>query len=313
MSKLNPIKIMRGVWRRVNQRAQDMIFPDYAMIRRIPQHLDMISLGSTPARFAIDYAGTDVKGFNLAVCPQTLEYDMRMLKNMHSFLDDNGPRVAALVLCPFSLLKDRYRHEDGPLSRDLRYYLILHHAMINGYDEAVYQRLRHKAPLLLASRANLRTALRRPLMRKLAATTNGLGADGMRESARSYIAGWSREFGLGDLAAGNMSADASRALGDNAALIGDMVRFCAERDIRLVAVVPPLSQALRDMIPDSFIEKNLYAPLRGTGVPVFDFAAEPGLADDDNCFVDALCLNAAGRRTFTRRLTDGLKQHGILR
>ncbi|MDO4319841.1 MAG: hypothetical protein Q4C34_04625 [Bacteroidales bacterium] len=312
MGKLNPTKILRGIYRRINQRAQDAVFADYALIRGIPQHLDMINLGSTPARFALDYADSGVRGFNLAVCPQTLEYDYRMLKNYHSYLDDNGPRVAVLVVCPFSLLKDRYRADDGPLSLDRRYYLILHHAMINGYDEAVYQRLSRKAPLLLASKANLRTALRRPLQRKLAVAANTLTGEGMRASAEAYLAGWRREFGLDDLTTGTMSATAAAAVEANVALIGEMKRFCAERDITLTAVVPPLSQTLRTMIPAAFIEKNLYEPLRRTGLTVFDFADDRELAADDR-FVDALCLNATGRRQFTRRLTHTLKQHNILR
>ena len=60
MSKLSPKKIVGAVWRRVNQKARDMVFPDYARIRHIPQHLDMINLGSTPARFALDYAAAGV-------------------------------------------------------------------------------------------------------------------------------------------------------------------------------------------------------------------------------------------------------------
>lgn len=43
------------------------LFEDAFRIQEIPQHLDIINLGSNPAKFAFDYSGTGVKGFNLAV------------------------------------------------------------------------------------------------------------------------------------------------------------------------------------------------------------------------------------------------------
>jgi len=306
MSKLSPKKIVGAVWRRVNQKARDMVFPDYARIRHIPQHLDMINLGSTPARFALDYAAAGVNGFNLAVCPQTVTYDWRMLQNYHSFLGQHGARVAAVVLCPFSLLKDRYTEADGDLWRDLRYYPVLHHAMIDNYDEATYQRISRRAPMLLASRANLRTALRRPVDKRLALASNPLDADGMRASAEHYLAGWRREFGIDDLRSSTMADRAESALRDNVALLGRMAAFCDERAIRMAVVLPPLSQTLRAMIPDAFIERNLLAPLREAGLTVYDFMADSDLAADSN-FVDALCLNADARRRFTRKLAEKLE------
>lgn len=311
MSKLSPKHIIRSVYRRVNARAQDMLFADYARIRRIPQHLDIISLGSTPALFAIDYEGSGLKAFNLAVSPQTLEYDLRMLKNYHSFLDDHGDRLVLLVLCPFSLLKTRYTPRDGEVARDLRYYLILHHAMINGYDEAVYQRLRHKAPLyMLSSPARIRTALARRSAHRLTAASNPCDAEGMRSSARHYTTSWMQEFGLDSLDAAALPPSCTEAINTNKATLGAIRDFAAERGIKVAAVIPPLSDELRETIPTAFIDRCLLSPLKESGITILDFSADKSMAVKDN-FLDALCLNAAGRRRFTAHLAETLKKHKL--
>ena len=85
--------ILPRIYRKLNEIALCGLNEDYARIRRIPQHLDLINLGSNPAKYGLDYADTGVKAFNLAVGPQTLEYDFRMLKNYHSFLDEKGAKL----------------------------------------------------------------------------------------------------------------------------------------------------------------------------------------------------------------------------
>ena len=112
-------------------------FPHLSSYRNLTQGLDYIVLGSTPARYSIDFTGIEgVKGANLAVQPETIDYDFRVLKNYHSYLKEGG--TVLFVLCPFTFCKDKYREVDGiDLSQNIRYYPILHRAMIdnstNGY------------------------------------------------------------------------------------------------------------------------------------------------------------------------------------
>ena len=62
-----------------------------------------------------------------------------VLKNYHSFLKDSG--TVLFVLCPFTFLKDKYRPSDGnDVYKDIRYYPILHRAMIDNFDIKLYKK-----------------------------------------------------------------------------------------------------------------------------------------------------------------------------
>ena len=97
--------ILPRIYRKLNDIALCGLNEDYARIRHIPQHLDLINLGSNPAKYGLDYADTGVKAFNLAVGPQTLEYDFRMLKNYHSFLDEKGAKLFIVIIMPIFLVE----------------------------------------------------------------------------------------------------------------------------------------------------------------------------------------------------------------
>lgn len=289
------------------------IFEDYFRIRRIDQHQDIINLGSNPAKFGLDYSDCDVRGFNLAVGPQTVEYDLNMLKNYHSYLDERGPKLLLLVLfCPFSLCKDFYTERDGAVFRDLRYYPILHHAMIREYDESVYQLwVRHPARLLLKDWKVWGRILTARKNCRLELAVNPLNEQEMQRSADDFVAGWKREFCLRDFDVRHLSEEVERALVYNSSVLDEIVSFCAERGIRPVFVLPPVAHHITDQIPDDFKEYCMYSILRNKPVPLLDYTEDERFVKTEY-FVNALCLNKTGRRNFTAQVIADLKQRKIL-
>jgi len=285
------------------------VFEDYFRISRIQQHQDILNLGSNPAKFALDYQGSGIRGFNLAVSPQTVSYDLNMLKNYHSYLGNDGPRVLLLVFCPFSLCKDYYVERDGDTYKDLRYYPILHHAMIHKYDEATYQLwVRHPGRLLLKNWKRILLAKKNKLYKF---TTNPLDETGMQKSADNFISSWKNEFHLSDFEIDHLSEEVKRSLCHNSEVLDKIISFCKERDINPVFVLPPLSQYINVQIPADFKEHCMYSILRGKDIPLLDYAEDERFIKPEY-FVNALYLNKTGRLAFTKQVIDDLKQHKIL-
>lgn len=276
-------------------------FEDAERILRIPQHLDVINLGSNPAKFGLDYSECGLKGYNLAVGPQTVTYDFNVLKNYHSYLDDNGPRLL-LLFCPFSLCKDFYTEHNGDVCKDLRYYPMLHRSSILHYDEDLYERwVRH--PRKLGVKAYL-NAIRHPFRNKaLEIDHNPLSEEQMNVSARTYVRNWMREFYLDDLEAENLSETVLSSLKYNSKILDEMIAFCMERDIHPVIVLPPLSPQLNALIPQGIRKACTYSILSKKGIPLLDYTTDERFSRPEY-FLDALKLNKKGRIVFTNQVVD---------
>lgn len=307
------LSVFHRIYRKLNDWALCGIFDDYARIKNIPQHLDIINLGSNPAKFGLDYSCCDIRGFNLAVGPQTLEYDFKMLKNYYSFLDENGPKLLLLLFCPFSLCKFRYTDCDGTVSKDLRYYPILHHAMINDYKESVYRDWRkHTLFRLLRHPRLVVSILRDPVRRKLNCLENPLDAKQMEVSATNYICGWMREFGLQSFNVEEIPLPVKEDLRKNSEILEEIIAFCAEHGINPIIVLPPVSRSIMSNIPHEFRDFCTYTILKSKNIQLLDYTDNQEYNEPGN-FVDALCLNKRGRYKFTQRVISDLRQLKLLK
>lgn len=279
------------------------IFEDAFRIKKIPQHLDIINVGSNPAKFGLDYSRDKLKGYNLAVGPQTLTYDYRMLKNYHSYLDDNGPRL--LLLFPFSLCKDKYTEYDGDVCHNLRYYPILHPAMIDKYDASLYEKwVRHPHKLGLKAYYNVLRYFRKNKLMEY--DFNPMNEAQMENSARQMIDAWQREFFISDLNPSSISKEVESSLEYNSKVMDDIILFCQEREIDPTIVLPPLSPALNNLIPDDFRERCIYSVILGKNIKLLDYTRD-GRFCKNEYFVDALKLNKKGRILFTSQVISDLK------
>lgn len=285
------------------------LFEDAFRIQEIPQHLDIINLGSNPAKFAFDYSGTGVKGFNLAVGPQTLTYDFRMLKNYHSFLDDNGAKIVLFGLCPLTMCKDRYTEHDGALSKGLRYYPILHRAMIDGFDENTYDTyILHPERLGLKAWAK---AILRKRTDSLSIASNPLTEAEMDKAAMGMVDLWKHEFFLKNFDIDCLSQDVQDSLTYNSGTLDQIIGFCKERDIRPVAVVLPVSDSLNKYFNEEFKNHCMFSILESKDIKVLDYSEDRRFTANSN-FQDELRMNLSGRRKFTSQVITDLKRVNYL-
>lgn len=125
------ITIKRIISRLLNEWSY-LVFPHLKRFRLINQGLSRIVLGGFGASsFYNKMYGFKQDDADLTVSPSSVSYMFRILKNYHSYLKEQGEVV--LILNPFSLCIDHYGGA-RVITNDIRYYPILHNAMIEDYN-----------------------------------------------------------------------------------------------------------------------------------------------------------------------------------
>ena len=272
-------------------------FPHLYTYRNIQQELDVISLGSSPAKFAIDFSEEHFcKGANLAILPETIYYDFQVLKNYHSYLKNGG--TILFVLCPFTFCKDKYRTEEHTdIYLNLRYYPILHRAMIDNFDPAIYEKW-VKNPLKIGKEAWKRLLKDSVPYKGLAKTTNNLSDVQMEESAQKRIEAWKHEFNLSDLKPSNLPELVKTSIQSNINIFKEMKAFAEERGYNCMVVIPPFSKELTAKIPSEYIDAALMNPIKEIGIQYISYIKKPEWMKKEY-YQDAFLMNFTGRKTLT--------------
>ena len=276
----------------------------------MPQHLDIVNLGSSSGKYAFDYKDLKIKGGNWALAPQTLYYDFNILKQYHSYL---RPGAAVLIpLCPFSGCIVNFT--DPKING--RYSTFLHPALLHDYSskQMKISRTFLVHPLWNCYRIlGMKNFVRNigvSLLKKSAVSRTGnlSGEAAVERDARQRMESWKEQFAIKDLSA-VVSHQNGEAIKYNISLLKDMVEFCRERELRPVIVLPPVSDVLYSKFPGSFkeayIEPLLYA-LEASWVEVLDYWEEERF--QKSCFFqDSFLLNAKGRGLFMATVLQDLK------
>ena len=283
------------------------VFPHLEEYEAIQRNSDIICIGSTPAKFAIDFHGIDgIKGSNLATLPETVYYDFQVVKNYHSYLKKNG--VIISVLCPFSFLKERYTSDDDNKNYlNIRYYPILHRALIDSFDYSLFDKWVEN-PYKIGLKAWIRAFNDAPKSKALLQDVNELSDDEMKVHAQQRINGWMDEFGLSclDPEDGRFSV-LQNTINHNTSIYKQLLEFAQERSYRFLVVIPPFSKELSALIPDCFVQAALLEPLKKIGVQYISYLCDDKWSQKD-FFIDSFMMNKNGRMRLTRDIVERLKK-----
>lgn len=94
--------------------------------------MDALVIGGCDAfEYYKEKYGTKETVADLTIAPMSIPYMLRVFKNYHSYLKTKGTIV--LVLHPYSLCIDHY-NITSTISKDIRFYPVLHNAMIENFD-----------------------------------------------------------------------------------------------------------------------------------------------------------------------------------
>lgn len=273
------------------------IFPHLEEYKRLQRNADIICIGSTPAKNAIDFKPiNEVNGYNLAVGPETIYYDFQVLKNYHAYLKKGG--TVLFVLCPFTFLKDYYRDEFGSKAYlNERYYPILHRGLIDTYDERIYDKWVAN-PKKMGWRVVLRAYINR-VHKKEEYTTNPETVLDSTNRCKTRLSAWMREFRMTDLNPAHIPAETENAIMGNIKIFKDMKTFIEERGYQAYIVIPPFPKEMVDIIPADLVEHNLINPVTQIGISCLNYYGKKEWLDRD-LFYHGFLLNKRGRQLLTK-------------
>lgn len=274
------------------------LFPHLYEYERLKQGADVLCIGSTPAKNALDFTNIEqIRGYNLAVCPETIYYDFQVLKNYHSFLKPGG--IILFVLCPFTFLKDFYRNEFGSKSYlNIRYYPILHRAMIDTFSEDLYHKYVEE-PILIDKKAWARLFYDPISPNSLKIDNNPQTSTESIELCKQRVKSWMREFHMLDLNPNHIPETIEKAIKGNIKIFQDMKDFIEERGYKAYIIIPPFPEEMTSLLPDDLVKHNLIDPVKETGIPYINFyGVEEWLSRE--LYYHGFLLNAHGRELFTK-------------
>lgn len=279
-------------------------FPHLDEYERLEQGADVICIGSTPAKNALDFKNiSTICGYNLAVCPETIFYDFQVLKNYHSFLKPGGSVL--FVLCPFTFLKDYYRDEFGSKSYlNIRYYPILHRAMIDTFDYKLYHKWVEE-PLLIGKEAWKRLIKDTPKSKNLKIDKNPDTPEASQLLCQNRIKGWMREFHMSDLTPEHIPTEIEDVIKGNIKIFQTMKDFIEERGYKALIVIPPFPDEMTSLLPMDLVEHTLFEPVQKTGIPFISYYAKEEWLSRD-LYYHGFLLNAIGRALLTKDITTRL-------
>jgi hypothetical protein len=269
----------------------------------IPQNMEIVNLGSNQPKFAFDYSETGMLGMNWAVGPQAFEYDFRILKKFCNFLNHNA--FVIIPVCLFEFFLYRYPYD----SANYKYYKILDSAHINNYS--LWTKLtRIDYPVLTAGYKLLRIIKDVPPNRGLEIDHNPMNEREMKRDAEKWISGWLKQFSLDNLEPIVLSEENRRSIEKNIAILSEIIDFCLEQNYRPVVMLLPVTKALRDLLPESFIHEYILGNIKKANkknIKTLNYL------DDDRfvmpeLYFNSFFFNKTGRKYFSKTITEELNR-----
>lgn len=262
------------------------------------RNYDIVNIGSSSAKYAFDYSGMNIKAFNWAEQPQSLDNGFKILKTYFSILKKDG--IVILSLGPFSGLD-----VNGKWAKDAndKYYYILDSYLIDNYGNVSFRR---KYPLIVYPKQSLKELIKKILNKNVHRKIS----DGFIDDSEKWMSGWCHEFNIDDIDA-PMSDENRKGKNKRIALLSEMIEFCIERTLKPIIVIPPMHPSLAFKFTGKFRENYIYSFIRAANqknVLFLDYIDDIRFRED-KLYRNSFFLNEIGAKLFTNIL---LKDIGLL-
>lgn len=262
---------------------------------------EIINLGSNSGVFSFNYEGLPIKGFNMAVGPQSLVHDFNILKNYFSYLKPGG--IVLIPLCPFSCLFSPYNKESN-----FKYYPILHPASIIDFDDA--ERIRaykiKQAPFFEMPGYCIKMTIKE-VLKKTISKVKSLSQINYEENAEMWLQLWKKQFNIKDLD-DSLQEHHSEQQNNRAGTLHEIISFCKERDLHPYIVIPPIHPTLSSHLSDVFMKNYVYdfinKAIDNKNI-LLDYFHDRSLQKDEY-FQNSYFMNKHGASIFTKRVLADL-------
>ena len=254
--------------------------------------LDVVNLGSGAGVNAFVYDNLTIKGANWALGPQSLLHDFNILKNYFSYISEGG--IVIITICPFSGLAVDYNKK-----HNFKYYSFLHPATILNFEEKERLKalsLRHN-PIKEISLYNIIHIVRVAIINQLEKIKPNSKKE-IEKSAVKIIDNWKKQFGINNFSE-SISGQHIKDISSRNMTLCEMVKFCKERDLYPVVVIPVMYHLLSDYFTPDFKNKYMEPLLSNIDAPVLDYMNN-SMNNDYRNFSTSLFLNKIGAENFTK-------------
>lgn len=273
------------------------------------ERVDFVNTGSTFSFYGIDYDACGVNGLNLALRPQALEMDLKMLKHFENRYNRNA--IIFIVISDLAFAKRGY----DDIGINDRYYKVPGRKEIKPYNLLKVIRAKH-FPVLYSWKNFLRFYKDIRPDNEYESRVNENDMEAVEADACMRCRAWLREFGLKDLVDGQQGENFSNVFEYTIGVVADMITWCKKRYYRPVLVNLPVTVELEREFSgeflDSFYYENIKKAIDKSGyrdVPFIDLQKYDKLSDY-LLYIDSCRLNKTGREIITRILlsrTERLK------
>lgn len=264
------------------------------------EKVDYVNTGSTFAYYGIDYESAGVSGLNLALCPQSIAADFRMLKHYENRY--NPGAAVFIVISDLAFAKKGYTETQ---TTDV-YYKVLDMSEIGGYNP--FKAIRAKyLPVLYSWKNFLWFHWDIKPDREYECTVNENDREALEAEALRRCQSWMQEFclkNLNDASQGQKFAD-EFAFTSN--IVKEMVVWCQEKGLNPVLVNLPVATEMESCFSQDFLNAfyydHIHQVVRDTGVKFVNLQKKEKL-DDYLLYLDSCRLNKMGREIITRLLIN---------
>lgn len=276
-------------------------FIDTHKFKDIPKNLQIINLGSNQPKFAFDYKQSNILGMNWGVGPQSFEYDYRVLKNFHSFLNENSKVI--IPICPFSF----FFLEDKNKIAHHKYYNFLNLNLIDNYSNLT-KKLYIDYPIITAKKQILRILKDTKPDNRLELEKNPMSKDEIKKDALKWVDGWKKQFKINDLDNIDLSDENKLSIEKNIHILKNMIDFCIEKNFEPVLTIIPVTKELSSYFPNKFVQEQIIDYINkanGKNVRFLNYWKDERF-EDKSYYFNSFFMNKIGRLKFTEQVLKDL-------
>ena len=260
--------------------------------------VDYINTGSTFASYGLDYNLAGADGINLALCPQPLAVDYKMLK--HFACRYNPGATVFITIADLAFAKRSYteaRVTD-------KYFKFFSNSELDAYHPLRALRAKY-FPVLYSWKNFLRfyRDIRLNSDRDVRVNENDLEA--VAADAYKRCAAWKQEFALDNLQDGAQSNRFTEEFAYTREIVAKMITWCREHDLKPVLVNLPVTKEMANNFSNEFLDAFYYDHInklsQDMDVKFIDLQKNDKLTDY-LLYLDSCRLNKAGREIVTKVL-----------
>jgi len=272
---------------------------------------DVVSFGSSYARYAFDFSNSSLKGFNFGLLPQFLYYTDKMIRDYRKSYRDNA---LILIVLPDLVFAEPGKGKYGAQ----RYVKLLSRKVLE--DEFTIKGLLFVKlfPLLRPSLYNLKVCIKnamhyKDIVAEYNIEANSLNEEQVKDLARKRCKDWIKEFKLTNTQTNVISTALEEKFAESREILTGIIDYCMKEGLRPVLVITPVSKQMNEELSDRFLKKVLYDNIQlanKANIPFLDYLKDERFNHFSNYADNSDFLNAKARKRFSQIvIDDALKEY----